>query len=116
MAVRQVGRADQSKVTELQITSKDFPKRGHARVEQELRRNNRGCSKFTGAGVREPNFSVLPRRVLRHPAAGSKDDMQLQVYPEPGSATLCLCRLKRQVVCVLQALGVRQYGEIRMGG
>lgn len=51
VAVRQVGRADQSKVTETQITSKDFPKRGHACIEQEVEAEQRGCSKVTGAGI-----------------------------------------------------------------
>jgi hypothetical protein len=40
VAVRQVGRTDQSKVTEVQITSKDFPSAA-TRIEQEVEAETR---------------------------------------------------------------------------
>ena len=47
VAVRQVGRTDQVKVTEVQITTKGFA----SAATQEVEAEQRGSSKVTSAGV-----------------------------------------------------------------
>lgn len=115
VAVRQVGRADQSKVAEVQITSKDFPSAATRASSRKLRRNTEGVPSYrcrdTTAQLWGPDARL---RVLRHLAAAPKlvqVPMRLQAYPEPGSAMLCMQVATMSGLSARQ-LDVRQFWEI----